>query len=113
MSDRTHRARPVADGTIEIRGLRAPPYLVDVRLRADVAAAVRTDDLSFATDIGRVAAAVRAALASATDSSVERIAGDVARALLEGFAGVSEATVTLTRARVDTGAETFEVTARR
>src|SRR5213594_3260398 len=98
---------PDLPGRIEIRGLRcrgrqgitaadqqqAHDYLVDASLSADIADAVAKDDLAAALDISEVAACVRDEVARRPRALVERIAADVARALLARFERVTEVSV--------------------
>ena len=114
-------------GRIIIRGLRcrgrqgttpteqqqAHDYLVDVALSVDVADAVETDDLAAALDISEVAACVREEVARRPRALVERIAADVARALLARFERVAEVTVMVEKpepAGLDAAAEAVELT---
>lgn len=96
-------------GRIIIRGLRcrgrqgsaptdqqqAHDYLVDVTLSVDISDAVDADDLAAALDISEVASCVRAEVARRPRVLLERVAADVARALLERFEPVTEARVKL------------------
>src|SRR5438445_13589077 len=98
---------PALPGRIEIRGLRcrgrqgitpadqqqAHDYLVDVSLSVDIADAVAKDDLAAALDIAEVAACVREEVARRPRVLLERVAADVARALLERFKRVTEVRV--------------------
>src|SRR5439155_9034093 len=98
---------PALPARIEIRGLRcrgrqgitpadqqqAHDYLVDVALYVDIADAVARDDLAAALDISEVASCVREEIARRPRVLVERITSDVARALLERFAEVTEVRV--------------------
>ena len=114
-------------GRIVIRGLRcrgrqgitpadqqqAHDYLVDVALTVDIADAVAKDDLAAALDISEVAACVRAEVARRPRVLVERIAADVARALLERFAEITAARVKVEKpepAGLDAAAEAVELT---
>ena len=114
-------------GRILIRGLRcrgrqgttpaeqqqAHDYLVDVALWADIEEAAATDDLAAAIDISEIAACVRDEVARRPRVLVERIAADVARALLERFERVSEVRVMVEKpepAGLDAAAEGVEVT---
>ena len=114
-------------GRIVIRGLRcrgrqglapadqqqAHDYLVDVELAADIGEAVAKDDLAAALDISEVAACVREEVARRPRVLVERIAADVAHALLERFAEVSEVRVKVEKpepAGLDAAAEAVELT---
>src|SRR5438477_12019357 len=94
---------PALPGRIEIRGLRcrgrqgitpadqqqAHDYLVDVALSVDIADAVAKDDLGAALDISEVATCVRDEVACRPRVLLERVAADVARALLEQFERVT------------------------
>src|SRR5438309_11662683 len=114
-------------GRILIRGLRcsgrqgttpsqqqqAHDYLVDVSLSVDIAEAVERDDLAAALDISEVAVCVREEVARRPRALVERITGDVARALLARFERVSEVTVRVEKpepAGLDAAAEAVELT---
>ncbi|MGH2499571.1 MAG: dihydroneopterin aldolase [Candidatus Limnocylindria bacterium] len=94
-------------GVLELRGLRcrgrhgAYPaereterdFLVDLAVRADLAEAVRSDSLAAATDLAALAATAREAVAGSSRSLLERVAADVADAILERFAGADEVRV--------------------
>jgi len=114
-------------GRIVIRGLRcsgrqgttpteqqqAHDYLVDVELSVDIANAVAKDDLAAALDISEVAACVREEVARRPRVLVERITADVARALLDRFADVTEVRVKVEKpepAGLDAAAEAVELT---
>jgi dihydroneopterin aldolase len=114
-------------GRIVIRGLRclgrqgptpadqqqAHDYLVDVALSVDVADAVAKDDLAAAIDISEVAACVREEVGRRPRVLVERIAADVARALLARFERVAEVQVKVEKpepAGLDAAAEAVELT---
>src|SRR5437870_8510905 len=114
-------------GRILIRGLRcrgrqgptpadqqqAHDYLVDVALSVDIADAVAKDDLAAALDISEVAACVREEVSRRPRVLVERIAADVARALLARFDRVAEVQVRIEKpepAGLDAAAEAVEVT---
>ena len=114
-------------GQIIIRGLRcrgrqgttpaeqqqAHDYLVDVALSLDIADAVAADDLSAALDISEVAACVREEIARRPRALVERIAADVARALLARFDRVAEVQVKVEKLEpegLDAAAEAVELT---
>src|SRR5216110_728516 len=118
---------PALPGRIEIRGLRcrgrqgptpadqqqAHDYLVDVALSVDIADAVAKDDLAAALDISEVAACVREEVARRPRVLVERIAADVARALLARFERVAEVTVKVEKpepAGLNAAAEAVELT---
>jgi dihydroneopterin aldolase len=114
-------------GRIVIRGLRcrgrqgttpteqqqAHDYLVDVSLSVDIAEAVERDDLAAALDISQVAACVREEVACRPRVLLERIAADVARALLARFKRVLEVQVKVEKpepAGLDAAAEAVELT---
>ena len=114
-------------GRIVIRGLRcrgrqgitladqqqAHDYLVDVTLTVDIGDAVTKDDLAAALDISEVAACVREEVARRPRVLVERIAADVARALLARFAEITAARVKVEKpepAGLDAAAEAVELT---
>ena len=114
-------------GRIIIRGLRcrgrqgttpadqqqAHDYLVDVELSVDIADAVAKDDLAAALDISEVASCVREEVARRPRALVERIAADVARALLARFDRVAEVQVKVEKpepAGLDAAAEAVELT---
>ena len=118
------------DGVIEIHGLRCRgrqgvteeersvehEYLVDVAVRAALDRAVRTDDVSQATDISAIASTVRLALSERPRALVERITHDVARALLDAFPEITEARVRVTKPRpegLDAEGEAVELVLRR
>ena len=114
-------------GRIIIRGLRcrgrqgttpaeqqqAHDYLVDVAVSVDIADAVDKDDLVAALDISEVAACVREEVARRPRALVERIAADVARALLARFERVAEVQVKVEKPEpegLDAAAEAVELT---
>jgi len=114
-------------GRIVIRGLRcrgrqgptpadqqqAHDYLVDVALSVDIADAVAKDELAAALDISEVASCVREEVARRPRALVERIAADVARALLARFEPVAEVQVKVEKpdpAGLDAAAEAVELT---
>jgi 7,8-dihydroneopterin aldolase/epimerase/oxygenase len=118
---------PQMPGRIVIRGLRcrgrqgttpadqeqAHDYLVDLTLTVDIADAVAKDDLAAALDISEVAACVREEVARRSRVLVERIAADVARALLARFAEITAARVKVEKpepAGLDAAAEAVELT---
>jgi dihydroneopterin aldolase len=120
----------VIEGVIEIRGLRCrgrqgttdeerakeQDYLVDVWITADVERAIARDDLAEAIDISAIADAVRASVAERPRTLVERIAGDVARAILARFPRVSDTRVKVTKpnpAGLGADAESVEISLRR
>lgn len=87
------------EGWLEIRGLRctgrhgaypgerrrARRFTVDLAIRTDLGAAVRTDDLAHTVDLAAVAAVVREVVGGTPRSLLERLAADVARALRDRF----------------------------
>ena len=114
-------------GRILIRGLRcrgrqgttpaeqqqAHDYLVDVVVSVDIEKAVEKDDLVAALDISEVASCVRDEVARRPRVLVERIAADVARALLAQFGQIEEVSVKVEKpepAGLDAAAEAVELT---
>src|SRR5207237_2762128 len=114
-------------GRIIIRGLRcrgrqgptpadqqqAHDYLVDVALSVDIADAVVKDDLAAALDISEAAACVREEVARRPRVLLERVAADVARALLARFERVTEVRGKVEKpepAGLDAAAEAVELT---
>lgn len=97
---------PILD-TLEITGLSCPGphgayageqdetrvFLVDVRVRTDIARAARTDSLENALDIAALAAAVREVMAGPPRALLERLALDAVRTLLQRFGTVEQARV--------------------
>ncbi len=91
-------------------------YLVDVALAVDIAEAASRDDLAAALDIAAVAEVVRAEVARRPRTLLERMAADVANALFEAFAPVTEVSVTVQKpepAGLDAAAEAVELTVSR
>jgi dihydroneopterin aldolase len=116
----------VIDGWVSIRGLRCrarqgvteeqraqeSDYLVDVWLRTDLHDAVEQDDLDTAIDISAMATTVREELARRPRALVERMAGDVARAMLERFDAADEVRVRVEKQEpegLDADAESVEL----
>jgi dihydroneopterin aldolase len=117
-------------GRILIRGLRcrgrqgptpadqqqAHDYLVDVAISVDIAEAVAKDELAAALDISEVASCVRDEVGRRPRVLVERIAADVARALLARFERVTEVQVKVEKPEpsgLDAAAEAVELTIER
>jgi dihydroneopterin aldolase len=95
---------------------RTHEYLVDVGLSVDIADAVRDDELASALDIAAVAAVVREEVGRRPRTLLERMAADVANALLERFAEVTTVSVTVVKpepAGLDAAAEAVELTVSR
>src|SRR5881296_2094292 len=118
---------PGLPGRIIIRGLRcrgrqgpapadqqqAHDYLVDVELSVDIADAVARDELAAALDISEVASCVRDEVARRPRVLLERMAADVARALLERFDRVTEVRVKVEKPEpegLDAATEAVELT---
>jgi 7,8-dihydroneopterin aldolase/epimerase/oxygenase len=119
-------ARDELPGRIVIRGLRcrgrqgptpadhqqAHDYLVDVALSVDIADAVARDELAAALDIAEIAACVRDEVAGRPRVLLERMAADVARALLARFEPVAEVRVKIEKPEpdgLDAAAEAVEL----
>ena len=114
-------------GRVVIRGLRCRgrqgpnpvdqerthDYLVDVALSVDIGSAVSRDELSAALDIAAVASVIRDEVARGTRTLLERMAADVARALLQRFDQVTDVSVTVQKpepAGLDAASEAVELT---
>jgi dihydroneopterin aldolase len=114
------------DGWVSIRGLRCrarqgvteeqraqeSDYVVDVWVRTDLHDAVEQDDLDAAIDISAMATTVREEMARRPRALVERMAGDVARAMLERFDAVDEVRVRVEKQEpegLDADAESVEL----
>lgn len=114
------------DGWVSIRGLRCrarqgvtdeqraheSDYLVDVWLRTDLHEAVEQDDIDAAIDISAIATTVREEMARRPRALVERMAGDVARAMLERFEAADEVRVRVEKQEpegLDAAAESVEL----
>jgi len=115
------------EGWVSIRGLRCrarqgvtaeqraqdSEYLVDIAVRTDLRGAISSDDVSSAIDIAAIAETVRGEMARRPRALVERMANDVAAAVLDRFDAAEEV-----RARVekqepdglDAAAESVELT---
>ena len=116
----------VIDGWVSIRGLRCrarqgvtdeqreqeSDYLVDVWVRTDLHNAVEQDDLDAAIDISAMATTVREEMARRPRALVERMAGDVARAMLDRFDAADEVRVRVEKQQpegLDADAESVEL----
>ena len=100
-------------GTTPAEQQQAHDYLVDVAVSVDIEKAVEQDDLAAALDISEVASCVRDEVARRPRVLVERIAADVARALLARFGEIDEVTVKVEKpepAGLDAAAEAVELT---
>ena len=100
-------------GTTPIEQQQAHDYLVDVELSVDIADAVARDELAAALDISEVAICVRDEVARRPRVLVERLAADVARALLKRFERISGVRVKVEKpepAGLDAAAEAVELT---
>jgi len=100
-------------GTTPAEQQQAHDYLVDVAVSVDIEKAVEQDDLAAALDISEVASCVRDEVARRPRVLVERIAADVARALLARFGEIDEVSVKVEKpepAGLDAAAEAVELT---
>ena len=85
----------------------------DTELSVDIADAVARDELTAAVDISEVAACVREEIARRPRVLLERMAADVARALLTRFERVADVSVRIDKpepAGLDAAAEAVELT---
>ena len=113
-------------GRIFIRGLRCRgrqgpdpadqqevhDYVVDIEVSVDIADAVARDDLAAALDIAALASCVRDEVARRPRVLLERVAADVARAVIERFGRVAEVRVKIEKPQpdgLDAAAEAVEV----
>lgn len=100
-------------GVTEEQRAHESAYLVDIAVRTDLRGAVTNDDLGEAIDIAAIAQTVRDEMARRPRALVERMANDVAAAVLARFEAAEEV-----RARVekqepdglDAAAESVELT---
>jgi dihydroneopterin aldolase len=114
-------------GRISIRGLRCRgrqgptptdqqqlhDYLVDIVVSVDIADAVARDELAAALDIAELATCVRDEVARRPRVLLERVAVDVARAVIERFERVDAVGVKIEKpepAGLDAAAEAVEIT---
>jgi dihydroneopterin aldolase len=92
---------------------QAHDYLVDVAVSVDIADAVARDDLAAALDIAELAACVRDEVARRPRVLLERVAADVARAVVGRFEQVAEVRVKVEKPEpdgLDAAAEAVELT---
>jgi dihydroneopterin aldolase len=88
-------------------------YLVDIAVSVDIADAVVRDDLAAALDIAKLASCVHEEVGRRPRVLLERVAADVARAILERFERVSEVRVKIDKPEpegLDAAAEAVELT---
>ncbi len=88
-------------------------YLVDVAASVDIADAVARDELAAALDIAEVSSCVRDEVARRPRVLLERVAADVARAILERFERVVEVRVKVEKPEpngLNAAAEAVELT---
>lgn len=100
-------------GRLEIRGLRCAPFLVDLSVRADLAPAALSDDLSLAVDLAALAATVREVVGGPARALLETVVVNLAHTLLERFAALEEVRVRIRvpePAGLDAAEEAIEVT---
>ena len=120
-------AKSELPGRILIRGLRcrgrqgptpadqqqAHDYLVDVAVSVDIANAVAKDELAAALDISELASCVREEVGRRPRVLLERVAADVAQAVLQRFEQIAEVSVKVEKpepAGLDASAEAVELT---
>jgi len=114
-------------GRISVRGLRCRgrqgptptdqqrvhEYLVDIVVSLDIADAVAHDELAAALDIADLASCVRDEVSRRPRVLLERMAADVARAVIERFARVADVRVKIEKPEpdgLDAAAEAVELT---
>ncbi|WP_125616527.1 dihydroneopterin aldolase [Specibacter cremeus] len=71
------------------------PFIVDAVLHTDTSAAAATDDLSETTDYGAVAETITGLITGEPFDLIEKLAGEIAAAILAGFPTVSAVEVTV------------------
>jgi dihydroneopterin aldolase len=76
-------------------------FLVDLAVRADLAAAIERDALDATVDIAAIAAAAREVVAGPSRTLLERVSSDVARAILARFPTVDEVRVRIVKPEPD------------
>lgn len=93
---------------------RGQPFLVDVTVELDLAAAAASDDLDDTVDYGRLASRVAEVAAGGPFRLLETVAGRVLDAVLaDGRVRAAEVTVHKPRAPLDVPADDVAVTLRR
>ena len=88
-------------------------YLVDITVSLDIADAVAHDELAAALDIADLASCVRDEVSRRPRVLLERMASDVARAVIERFARVADVWVKIEKPEpdgLDAAAEAIELT---
>ncbi len=117
---------PAAPGTITLRGLElsgrhgvlqeervdAQPFIIDLELVVDLAPAARSDRLEDTVDYGRAAQVAAAVVDGPHHDLVESIAGDIARALVREFPGLSGGAVTVHKPAAPVGLSCADVLVR-
>ena len=100
-------------GTTPAEQQQAHDYLVDVAVAVDIEKAVEEDALAAALDISEIASSVRDEVARVPRVLVERIAADIAKALLARFEEIEEVSVKVEKpepAGLEAAAEAVELT---
>jgi len=88
-------------------------FLVDLSVRADLAPAARSDDLTSAVDLAALAATVREVVGGPSRVLLETVVIAVARTLVERFTALEEVSVRIRMAEpagLDAAEEAIEVT---
>ena len=88
-------------------------FLVDLRVRTDLAPAARADDLSSAVDLAALAATVREVVGGPSRVLLETVVLAIAQALLARFPALEEVRVRVTVAEpagLDAAEEAIEIT---
>lgn len=80
---------------------RATRFLVDLAVRADLAAAIERDDLDATIDIAAIAATAREIVGGPSRTLLERVSSDVATAILRRFPSVEEVRVRIVKPEPD------------
>jgi dihydroneopterin aldolase len=80
---------------------RARPFLIDLAVRADLSTAIARDALDATVDIAAIAAAAREIVGGPSRTLLERLASDVAVAILERFPPIEEVRVRIVKPEPD------------
>ncbi len=91
-------------GVLPQERLAGNDYVVDLRLRVDVAAAMQSDDVADTVNYAEVYRLVRQIMGEPRNL-LEHVAARIAQAVLDRWAEVAEVTVSLTKCNPPMGAD--------
>lgn len=80
---------------------RVRPFLVDISVRTDLSAAIERDSLDATIDIASIAGSAREVVGGPSRTLLERVASDVAAAILARFPPVEEVRVRIVKVEPD------------